>query len=311
MIIEIGEDRFETKDSWNALDLKEQYYCLEVLSVPIPEGADYNTEMVQKMNAIALYLLGITPQYVEDYRLSCVEAYNEADGNLLFAESWLELIEQVSSCVVEKKYIDVEGEDEQQMVYATRLTLTKCPYPTLDMGALPLIASDDALSNATFGELVQLLTYWQRFNKKGDYSLINKCLAIVWRQHKPRTKENIRQNYEGDRREPYNPFTVTLRENFFILTDPSVKRLLWFWLTCCLQEIIKANDAVFNPKESKYQYSEYYKKQLAQFGYAGLVMAFSKEENIPRDVLLKMNYKEVFTNLKYNEVLRQAQEDSL
>lgn len=305
MDIQIGEDTFQTPDSWNEMSLKQQYYALEVLSAPIPPTADYEIEMLQKLNAIAIYLLGITPQYVEEYRLHCMETKDE----MYFIKAWRELIELVTSCVVEKKEVAVEGEAEPQLVYSTKLNLTKCPYPIIDMGALQLLAPDDTLKNATFGEVIQLLTYWQRFNKKGDYTLINKSLATIYRQAKAPTKENIRANYDGDRREKYNPFAITIRENFFILTDAMVKRLLWFWLTCCLQEIIRLNESIFNPQESKHQYSDYYKKQLAQFGYAGLVMAFSKEEGIPRDKLIDMNYREVFANLKYNEILRQAEED--
>lgn len=131
-----------------------------------------------------------------------------------------------------KKHTPLENEDKYSQIYQLSLLCdaffpeekvkgkkvrgldfnyidNKLPYFTHK--GKTYIGPADAFTNLTFGEHLAAAPLFEDFTKTKNEDSLNQLVAILYREEKPKTKENITCGFDGDKRLPYYPATVEAR----------------------------------------------------------------------------------------------------
>lgn len=281
--------QFIAPNSWNELSRKQQLTINDTLMAI--NGATF----VQKRIALMQFLTGMDDQLIINWR-------NEYEDFDLFGEDLKELVEYFTDFLFEKKQ-NTEGVEQ----FGISPTLTKCPYPQVILAKkrkgkehkpVKLWAAADGLTNMTFAEMAEVFTCFDRYTTTGDEAHILRALAVVYRPSKVNDAANRAKAFDGDRRTPLEEAeeVIEARAKLWRNVAEPVKRLLWFWIVSCREQIIRQNPQVF--KSGK---SDALMQRLAVYSWAGVAIELSKGDVMARKAIEVSNYRDIFITLSYLE----------
>lgn len=173
----------------------------------------------------------------EQYLMYCKLAIEWQSGEISYFDLRLKLLYYLMGISTSKKKITPkETEDKYCQIYQLSL-LCNAFFPeenvkgkkvrTLDFNyidnKLPHFTHKgktykgpaDAFTNLTFGEHLAAAPLFEDFTKTKNEDSINQLVAILYREEKPKTPENVVRGFDGDQRQPFYPATVEARSEAF------------------------------------------------------------------------------------------------
>lgn len=325
-VVTFGNIYFTAPKRWNDLTLKQQLVCHDVLMNLTP------TTLVQRRIGLMQFLTGITDEVMQAWhdsfveakaflRLDAIDADYEIDPAAYFAEDLKKTVEAVTGFLfapptpVGGEYGETPPTGVGGLGIAANLT--QCPYPTVELWRkrqkkapvkVTLYAASDGLANMTFSEMAQVFTIFEQFMKTGDVKLVDRALATIYRPSKPNDAKNRAIAFEGDRRTPLEESEAVIeqRMKMWLHVRPEAKRLLWFWIVSCREQIIRQNPQIFKSGNS-----DALMKRLAVYSWAGVAIELSKGDVLARKAIETANYKDIFITLSYLETKAEVTEERL
>lgn len=294
-VIQILGQTFLSPKSWNDLTLKQQLVCNDVLM------SLNAATFVQKRIALMQFLLDMPDAVLKNWAAS-------ADKEV-FGDELKSVVEVVTDFLFAKT-VNTEGVEQ----FGISATLTKCPYPMVilqrkrkDKEAKDekLWAASDGLANMTFAEMADVFTCFERYSSTGDEAHIHRALAVVFRPSKPNDAANRARAFDGDRRVALEEADAVIEQRMKLWRDvpPPIKRLLWFWLVSCREQIIVQNPSVFKSGNA-----DALMQRLAVYSWAGVAIELSKGDVLARKAIEGSNYRDIFITLSYLETKSEVSE---
>ncbi|MEM9928925.1 MAG: hypothetical protein AAF840_03810, partial [Bacteroidota bacterium] len=149
--------------------------------------------------------------------------------------------------------------------------------------------------NLTIYELGHLFAAMDQYTSSKKAADLNYVLALIYRRHKPKNKENRAADYHGDIRRPLYKEEIRARQRkaYFNKVPNLPKQLLWFWLVSCRYAIVK------NPV-----YSILFERQIGEpesgpdpYGWAGTLLHLAGDSITNLDKVAEQNYQNAFLQL--------------
>lgn len=236
--------------SWNELSLDQALKCYGIiLSRPNLLLAEQELVPAQRMLLFQI-LSGITEQQLKQWREARLET-DPDDGHTVFLAELNDALQYVDF-LFDRSEDDGENMDGA-IRYSIALKLTRCPWPSLVRSKKGgkekyYYAPADELENITFYELCMSFSLFEEYLSTQDDDYVHQLLAVLYRPHKPRTKDNKARAYEGDVRQPLLGYEALLKKRTkHMATLPlKTKQLLVFWFASCRQHIIDTYPALFD-----------------------------------------------------------------
>ncbi len=295
-VIQILGRTFLTPKSWNDLTLKQKLVCNDVLM------SLNAASFIQKRIALMQFLAEMDDTFLQYWRES------EADN-----EMWALDLKAVTETVTDFLFTKTLNDDGTEK-FAISPTMTVCPYPKVILtkkrkGKEPkevkLYAAADGLANMSYSEMADVFTCFDRYGMNGDEKHIHRALAVVFRPSKPNDAANRATGFDGDRRTALEQSdeVIEYRAKLWETVPGQVKRLLWFWIVSCREQIIKQNPQVF-----KNGTSDALMRRLAVYSWAGVAIEMSKGDVLARKAIESSNYQDIFITLSYLETKSEVTE---
>lgn len=299
MDIRIGTHEFRTKDSWNALDNSEVLVAYAILK------QDDVTPVI-RLSELTKMLLNVGDPFLHEWQ-AWYENQDAENGKAMWAEDWTKVVAAVTT-----PFIDNIEKSGKGIKYQISLSFTKCPFPKLSLptkrGNRTLLACADGLKNMTIGEFARLDNYVQKYERTSEEKHIIECVGMIFREHKEKTRHNVKTNYQGDKRVPLTEGVFTEGHRGHIIATSmteGAKKILWFWIVSCREQMVKKWQAVFNPGSSVKK--SVWDAELAKFGWAGLFIELAGNSVMTEADVEQLNCEEVFVKLAYLETKRKAE----
>lgn len=264
---------FTLPQTWNDMTVRQQMEAYNIIMATSGEVFEARELVPAKRILLFKTLSGITEQQLEAWKKDCIDANEDQDlGELVFLS---ELDEALSSTnflfEINENTPDDNGQESHtvsERAYSLALTLTRCPFPQLDLPkpkkrkkhkARCYLAPADGLSNISFLELCVSFQLFEQYTQDQKEDTADELLATIYREPKPATKHNKRTGYHGDKRQPYLGLEalVPQRKKKITKLQKEVKQLLLFWFACCRQEIINSFPDLFSQDSSRSTPSKY------------------------------------------------------
>ena len=168
--------------------------------------------------------------------------------------------------------------------FTYKLSLTKCPYPTLEWQSNKVLgggrgkrkikkyyAAADGLTNVSIHELSWIFNLLEAFGKNGEEQVLSNLLAVVYRPGKKSSPEGKASGYNGDRRRVLVGEESTIAERSRLMDGlaKEVRNLLWFWLVSCREAIIAEYPIIFDTDAVEKEVGE------KDYGWGGLLLTLS------------------------------------
>jgi len=300
MTITINDKEITSPQSWNDLSLQQQLSCYAIIMSHSGFILEAQEIVPAKRILLVQVLLGLDEDFMKRWRKDCKLAYEE-EGDIIF---YAELEELLNTSDFLFDIIEPEEEGEPK-TFQIKLGLTKCPWPQLVRNKKHgkkkfYLAPEDGLANISFYELCTTFTHFENFLESKEEIHIDELLATLYRPHKPKTKENKRRGYQGDRRQPllHHEAMVKKRIPHMAILPKSTKQLLTFWFASCRQAIIEEHSELFSAPS---------RKEANTFGWGGVLMALAgKLQDI--DAIAAQSADNALTYLTYLEAQRKELE---
>jgi len=258
MKVEINNIKRFLPDSWNDLTHTELLTVYQFIVESVPAFVFTKEEIPHFVRIeLAKYLLKIDDDFLVKWKNDC-----EQFGELIFEDE----LKKVSYAVT--NFLFNENEEVE-------LGLTRNPYPRIayrrNKKKKYLYGAGNSLSNISLYELGTTFTLFERYLKDHDETHLNKLLAVLFRPSKPKTKDNIRSDYNGDRRLPYQDYETTVDRRIPIINKwPAfIKSILFFWFASCRNQIIDGHPNVFKKEASNLE------KIGNDYGWGGILLNLS------------------------------------
>ncbi|NCD41653.1 MAG: hypothetical protein EOL88_06120 [Bacteroidia bacterium] len=111
----------------------------------------------------------------------------------------------------------------------------------------PLYGPANRLYNLTFGEYLTSDNFFRRYVATGKNEFLDKLIATLYR-HQDSNYDPFSVNYRGDRREPFNEFTVEKRVKYVKKINISTKIAIMLWFNGCIVHLAEMFPLVFGSK---------------------------------------------------------------
>ena len=254
-VIEIGERKIATPTTWNDLPNQTLYDLYLILQLR-KQGSDLSAQewLWGTRLLCATKLLDIDQAFLKQWQDDRQDEFGKSDGLHIFSGELRKVVVAATKFMFTMEESgetdDETGNSKPATVHRLNHTLTKNPYPELQIGKETWFAPADALENLTLYELATAFTFYEEYIREAGPA--NNLLALLYRPSKPDTEHNRNSNYEGDRRLPYLKHETTLpaRAEKMAILPPITKGLLLFWFSSCRLQIIESYPTVFKkPKE--------------------------------------------------------------
>jgi hypothetical protein len=276
---------------WNELTLAEAsilYFLLRADGIP----------MAVALSEAAKSILNIDDNVLKNWRDAFVNAHGLLDGEWIFAEQWAHTVKAVLKPFIEQR----------EKSFTTKLELTKCPFPKLqvkmDSGTHNLYACADNFSNISIGEFAKIDNLCVQYVQNPTVETIDLILAIIYRPSKPNTKRNRKLKYENDRRIPMSEgqYSEKERAEQFRNIGDAVRQMIWFWVTSCREQFYQKWDNVLRSKSG-----EQGNKKLTQFGWAGLFIELANKQMVSKEAVASQNANSIMLELSFYEAKSASQ----
>lgn len=225
-------------------------------------------------------------------------------GDTFYFDQINTLCEQIAD-----PFFDIQVDDETgEKHYSIRLELTKNPYPYLIYSAQKkerrrLYACEDRFENMTIYELGTVFTLFEQFLRQPEnISLVDRLLAVIYREPKSATPENRQSGYNGDIRRPLmgEEGMVARRAAHFAGVPEIIKQIMLFWVGSCRESIVKEFPNIFGAEVAQAASEK-------NFGWGGILLSIANGPAM-LDEVAKQPWGNVFVWLSMLEDQRKQQE---
>lgn len=271
MTITIQDTTHPIPESWNALTLRQQIECYNIIMAGTGSLFESHQVMPAKRMALASRLLGLDSKLLSAWHQDCRAAYGQ-DGNTVFLAE-LDAVLEASNFL-----FDIDLGADGNKLYQIRLGLTKCPWASLRYKskkgkAKTYYAPADEMENMTLYEMAMAFAIFERYlESKADADALE-LIATLYRPSKPPTRANKQSGYEGDRRLPlYKHEAMVKKRAARMATLPAATRhLIVFWFASCRQAIIEAFPNIFSEANAE----KYGERVGNDYSWAGMLLALA------------------------------------
>jgi hypothetical protein len=261
----INDKKKKVPQIWNELTRRQviivHYYLVHDVSALFAE----QEILPYKRMIIMKELLGIDDTFLRNWEQQCI-ADDQDHGKTVFLAGLDELLQLTD-------FLFKITEEDGVKYYSVNPALTKCPWPVLRYkpkkgNKIAYHAPAEGMSNLSLQELGMVFTLYEDYLQTKDEEVLHELLAIIYRPAKPKTRENLAVDYQGDIRMPLigAEHLVKKRQEYFRLLTKPVKQLLIFWIASCRQAYVERFPMVFNGKG-----------EPSNFGFGGLIMSLAGE----------------------------------
>lgn len=309
MTITINNRTTHIPQSWNDLTTRQALLVHEILLTATRlDLTPAERVAVQKLE-LTKHFLGLTPTFLHEWRRTCEDTY---DTPALGRDIYYADLAQLTTAFDWLFESDSDPDFSLGTAPTLRLTLTRCPYPTLRdtdfcLGKTnpTLHAPADALSNVSIYELGMAFTAFEAYAATQEEAHLHRLLAILYRPAKPDTPHHRRSNYEGDRRLPLlkHESTIPARAQRMATLPKPVQRLLVFWFASCRRQILSSFPNLFSQAPAD-QAGE---RVGNDYGWGGLLLSLAGGL-VHLDEVSQQPYATALTYLSYLEDQRKLQE---
>jgi len=256
--ITINERTIALPSSWNDLDPHRLAGAWQLLSQNTPAAFDAHEVPHLVRIRLLMYLAGLDEAFMRAWERDCIAYYGPEDGPTAFLEELDGLLSELDPL------FDIE-DDDGRITYSIKLGRTRTPWQWLPAGDTRLYGPDDALTNITFYELVMTFTEFEEWLRTHNDTHLLRLCAILYRPSKPRTKDNLRSAYHGDRRLPLRDHekTIPARMQAFAKMPEIIPQTISFFFASCRQAIVRRFPRMFSPAVGK---------ATSSTGYANLLL---------------------------------------
>lgn len=283
----------EIPDSWNDCTPQLAMTLLQILQL---DGPNLTAKRISAMQA----LLQVREEEWKAWELAHIlDAGDVEQGRLQLASDIDALLEAIP-------WLLRKTDDGN---YELNATLTKCPFPGINVAQtpsltrhkrgshsplVPLYAPADGLANLTGEELAHAFTAYEAYTADPTDQNCNRLLAILWRKSKVQTPDQVEANWYGDRRQPFHEHNVEARANQIgDAVPPMAKNLMLFWFLSCRMAIIEQWPVVFKKADAV-------REEKPDFGWWGVYMAII-DDPLRIDDFARKPYSDLFTTIAWYE----------
>jgi len=262
--------------SWNELSLRQLITIFQILTCRRPLMVD--TLAMDQARRIKVFEV-LHPALPKDWLNSFTDPEDE-DEDLILKSTLNHALDHSLG----KLFIPHETQADR---YRLTLELTRCPYPKL-LHTKPsnkgkpgekaaYYAPADALGNITIYELSVIFSDLEDYIRSNDETRLSSCLAVIYRNPKPKTPHNLEAAYEGDIRLPYRRYesTVSRREPHMQQLSPVIRQLLAFWLASCRAHIISNYKKAFERPEDSSPWALAGQKVGNDYSWGGVLLSLA------------------------------------
>jgi hypothetical protein len=309
-IVSIAGKDYTAPATWNDLPLSQLLTSYSVIMKDELRLFELGELVPFKRMQLVQVLFGMDDDMMKLWREECDREYKE-HGAVVFFQEMSELLAATDGL------FHVEEEEETRTKkYQIALSLTQCPYPTIQTKpqrkwwqlwkkGLVLHAPADQLANLTIYELATVFTLLETFLQSQDEQYLHQLLATIYRPAKEATTENVNNDYNGDIRQPYlrHETTVQQRMPHIEAIPKAVKEILFFWLASCRHRIVEEYQDLFGGDGTD---------SSNNVGWGGLLLTLANSAKASDlDDVATNNYINVFRYLRLQEYRRQEQERAM
>lgn len=271
MTITINDKHYAIPANWNALTLRQQMECYNIIMSDTGSLFEPRQIMPAKRIALVSRLLGLTDAFMSAWLKDCRDTYGP-EGELVFLAE-LDAILQATDFL-----FDIEEDEAGNKLYQIRLGLTRCPWPTLSYTSKKgkkktYYAPADELENITLYEMAMAFSIFERYLESQDEADAIELAATLYRPGKAPTKANKASGYEGDRRLPLYKHETMVKKRAARMASlpPTTRHLIVFWFASCRQQIISSFPNIFSASAAE-QYGE---RVGNDYSWAGMLLALA------------------------------------
>ena len=253
-MVEIN-NKLITPPHWNDMPLSLLLKCYLVMGIPAlvtPES-----EMMWRRLIVASMIAGWNQAWLDKWRADVIRVHGPDEGDDIYLDEVQQVVMDITRHLWAKVETDDDEDDDEPAIqkdedeeaqWALALTLTRCPYPSVVIEGKTYHAPADEWGNVTFYELGMLWEYLKAFMTTGDDKLMHTALAIMYREAKADTQENIASKYSGDIRLPLQHYEATIpdRATAWEQVQRPIKNVLMYWAICCRQQYYNAYLDIFD-----------------------------------------------------------------
>jgi hypothetical protein len=299
-LLDYGGVKVSVETTWNELDLRKALTIYQIIMQDTYGEIPADTELAMKKIEVYHALTGIDPVHLEVIRQSNINELGIEDGELAFYDYLNKELE-----IVEPFFETVETKDGQK-VWMISETLTKCPYPILEIkepgkvGKSKFFAPRDECDNITMNEFITLCSRLEAFEKTGDTKHLDNIIASFYRRPKPQTPDNLENKYEGDIRLPFVEGAVEWRQAKFRNMTDMARQLISFWLVSCRRVFANSYPLLFDDTDMEAPTNDRYK-------WLKFINALTNNDITKKNKTLNMRANDVLPLLEAMEDSRRKQ----
>jgi len=268
---------------WNEMTREHMLFLADLMATPLPEH-DFKMKM----------LLAFT-----GWKL--LPAKSDEPGALVVFNKEVYRLEpwQFTAICDKLNFLFDETEHENGKVIRVNSKCTTNHFPHIRSGlwfrwVRRLYGPSDRLYNLTFGEYIAADNFFRRYVATGKVEFLDKLIATLWR-NEDRNYQPNEFTYRGDRREPFNEYTVNTRMNKVRGLPMNMKVAILLWWNGCINHLAEQFPHVFNGGGTK-----------SKFGSLALVDALTsgdvtKSKQVRRQFLWDVMVHLEQTMISHNE----------
>lgn len=311
--LQVNDEIFsaELPETWHELSIFQLNHILKLLKANFPS----NYIEAEKLPSLKiLILLSLTKwaeqsDIIQAWQMGLLEecGFDDNDAFAVFIEQ-IEYLSNKACAFI----FTTETDEKGNKVISIAPDLLKCPQPTIELGLKkgtrifypPSCGSnsrsktpiyDDVFENMTIYELGMSFTMYSNYQKTKDIDYLTRLVAIIYREHKPKTEANIAQNYKGDIRLPLLDYEATIdqrKQLFAHYVDRWILECIAFWFGCCQYHFAKLYPDIFGSSGD-----------ADGFGFAGVIMALSRSAHTSKNEIAMQNAHSTMIELMYEKDL--------
>lgn len=301
MKVNINNETISVPESWNGLSFQQAFGIYQIAMKDAGRLLAPDEIMPVKRIQMARYLLRLDEEFMRQWEADCIRSYGP-DGSKVFAAELDEL------CKITDPLFDItEGENGDRQ-YAIKLEYTRAPFKHLQRAnkagkKKTYYAPADGLSNISLYELGTAFTIFENYLEHNNEELVDRLIATLYRPSKPRTADNKRSGYQGDRRLPllHHEAMVTKRAKYMQELSKGVKQMILFWFASCRQQIVESHRDIFKSSADG---------KRDDFGWGGLILSLSGGL-VHVDQVSQQPWQNGLTYIRYQERQRKDMEERM
>lgn len=286
MKLTIDTKIYNTPESWEELSLEQKYQAHHILFLE-----DYKQlDSIEKLTYVKIELFKILTGLDNELINSIQEESTDEDDFYQKINHLLQVCDPFF--------------EETEVGTIPILGLYEAPFDMLTPHEkMKLKPPKPELENITIYEMGYLFNTYELYLQEKKEEYIDKIISILYRPHKPKTKENIQSRYEGDIRLPLikHESTIERRQKYIAKMPLRSKLLILFYFQSCRDKIMKSYPFVFSGKERTDDMTDY-SWAGTMFDLAGSLDKLEQIQNMNHATVLLFKNKEneeiTYQNLK-------------